>query len=224
MQLPSKTLILKRGEMFIFSPDCLHGFTLPKGKPYYRIFWAWRSPPLVPFVKPEEGQYLMIKVSEQKIRRLQYLHAACRKMVRAIDQFTPFKLLNIRMEIELLFAQTYIAPDLTGTPAVQFDLAQRWMKEHIATRDAVGVLCNYLAIAPVTLNRLFNRRLKISPQAYFQNLKMKCARTWLQSGISVKAVAYQLGYKDPSNFSHAYKRHTGVAPTEHGLRHNCAPG
>ncbi|MFH1477167.1 MAG: AraC family transcriptional regulator [Verrucomicrobiota bacterium] len=214
MQLPGETLRLKRGDAWISNPDCLRGYILPKGKRFYRIYWTWRSPPLIPFIKPAEGRYLLIKMPEQKIKRLQYLHAACRKIVRHIDQFTPFKLLKTRLEIELLLAQNHIAPDQTGTPAVQFDLARRWMEEHIAMRDAVGVLCNYLGISPATLNRLFYQRLKMSPETYFQNLKMKCARTWLQSGISVKAVAYQLGYKHPNNFSFAYKRHMGVVPSE----------
>ncbi|MBU0713944.1 MAG: helix-turn-helix domain-containing protein [Verrucomicrobia bacterium] len=214
MQQPGKMLMLKRGDMLVINPDCLRGYTLPKGKRFYRIYWTWRFPPLIPFIKPEKEQYLLIKVPEKAIGRLQYLHATCRKIFHCIDQFTPFKLHNIRMEIELLLAQNHIAPDQTGTPAVQFDLAQRWMEEHIAMRDAVGVLCNYLAISPATLNRLFHQRLKISPQAYFQNLKMKCAQTWLQSGISVKAAAYQLGYKHPNNFSFAYKRHMGAVPSE----------
>ncbi len=223
MHVPGKVLRFRRGEVSIISPGCLHGYTGQKGKRYYRIFWAWRSPPLIPFIKPEEGQYLMIKLSEQKIRRLQFLHAACRKIVRSMDQFTQFKLLNIRMEIDLLLAQTRVAPDFTETPAMQFALALRWMEDHLTMRDAVGVLCKYLAISPATLNRLFHRQLKMSPAVYLQKLKMKSAQTLLQAGnSSVKAIAYQLGYKHPYDFNHAYKRHTGVAPTEHVLRHNCA--
>ncbi len=215
MQVPGKALKLKRGDMFIISPTCLRGYTGQKGKRYYRNFWAWRSPPLIPFIKPEEGQYLMIKLSEQKIKRLQFLHLACQKIVRRIDQFTQFKLHNIRMEIDLLLAQTHVAPDLTETPALQFVLALRWMKEHMTMRNAISALCKYLGISPATLNRLFHRRLKISPAAYLQKLKMKSAQTWLQSGnSSVKAIAYQLGYKHPNAFSRAYKRHTGVAPTQ----------
>ncbi len=222
MQVPGKTLRLKRGEMIIMSPTCLRGYTGQKGRRYYRIYWAWRSPPLIPFIRPAEGQYLMIKLSEQKVRRLQLLHAACRKIVRNIDQFAQFKLLNIRIEIDLLLAQTHVAPDFTETPALQFALARRWMEGHITMRDAIGALCNYLAISPATLDRLFHRQLKMSPAVYFQKLKMKSAQTLLQAGnSSVKAVAYQLGYKHPSDFGRAYKRHTGVAPTGHVLRRNC---
>ncbi|MBU0714334.1 MAG: AraC family transcriptional regulator [Verrucomicrobia bacterium] len=216
MQVPGKTLKLKRGEMIVMSPACLRCYTGQKGKRYYRIFWAWRSPPLIPFIKPEEGQYLMIKLSEQKIRRLQLLHVDCRKIVRNIDQFAQFKLHNIRREIDLLLAQTHVAPDFTETPALQFTLALRWMEGHITMRDAIGALCKYLAMSPATLDRLFHRRLKMSPAVYLQKLKMKSAQTLLQSGnSSVKAIAYQLGYKHPNDFSRAYKRHTGVAPTEH---------
>ncbi|MFH1478049.1 MAG: AraC family transcriptional regulator, partial [Verrucomicrobiota bacterium] len=223
MHTPGKVLGFKRGEVFIESPACLRGYTGQKGKRYYRIYWAWRSPPLIPFIRPAEGQYLMIKLSEQKIRRLQLLHAACRKIVHNMDQFTQFKLHNIRREIDLLLAQTHVAPDFTETPALQFALARRWMEDHLTMRDAVGALCEYLAMSPATLNRLFHQRLKMSPAGYFQKLKMKTAQTWLQSGnSSVKAIAYQLGYKHPCDFNHAYKRHTGVAPTAHVLRHNCA--
>ncbi|MFH1476445.1 MAG: AraC family transcriptional regulator, partial [Verrucomicrobiota bacterium] len=214
MHVQDKALRLKRGEMIIMSPTCRRGYTGQKGKRYYRNYWAWRSPPLIPFIKPEEGQYLIIKLSEQKIRRLQSLHAVCRKIVRRPDQFTQFKLHNIRREIDLLLAQTHVAPDLSETPALQFTLARRWLEEHITMHDAIGALCEYLVISPATLNRLFHRQLKISPAAYLRKLKMKTAQTWLQSGnSSVKAVAYQLGYKHPEAFSRAYRRHAGVGPT-----------
>ena len=216
MLLPGKTLPLKRGDMLITSPTCMRGFIGHKRMRFYRIFWAWRSPPLIPFIKPEEGKHLLIKMSESKIRQLQRLHATCRKLLRHIDQFTQFKLLNARLEIELILAQKYVAPDSTETPALQFALALRWMEEHVTKPDIIGALCQYLAISPATLNRLFHRRLKISPETYFQKLKMKRAQAWLQSGnFSIKAIAYHLGYKHPGNFTRAYKRQVGVAPAEH---------
>ncbi|MFH1475989.1 MAG: AraC family transcriptional regulator [Verrucomicrobiota bacterium] len=221
MHVPGKALRLKRGDMLVMSPTCRRGYTGQKGRRYYRIYWAWRSPPLIPLIKPEEGQYLMMKLSEQKIKRLQFLHVACRKILRRLDQFTQFKLHNIRREIDLLLAQTRVTPDVTKTPAMQFALAVRWIEEHMMMRDAIGALCEYLAISPATLNRLFHRRLKISPAVYLQKLKMKYARTLLQSGnLSVKAVAYQLGYKHPNDFSYAYKHHIGTAPTGQVLRQN----
>lgn len=213
LHYPDKTWTPKRGDFFIAHPSCLRGCSGQKGERLYRILWKWRTPPLIPFIKPEEGQYIHIKMPEQTIWKLQRLSAACLRELQNIDNLIQFKLYKLRIEIELLLAQGRNVPDLTKRSSSQFDLALNWMEEHLAEKGVIGSLCRYLAVSPATLNRLFRQHVKISPAVYLQNLKIQNAKKLLREGnLLVKEVAYYLGYKNPNNFSRAFKRQTGIEP------------
>jgi AraC-like DNA-binding protein len=68
-------------------------------------------------------------------------------------------------------------------------------------------------VSSATLHRIFKHQLGHSPDAHFHGMKMSIARTRLANGQSVKAVAYELGYRHAGDFSRAYMRHFGHSPT-----------
>jgi len=52
-----------------------------------------------------------------------------------------------------------------------------------------------------------------SPAGYFRRLKMNEAEKLLRSGaMSVKEVAYRLGYRHPGDFGRAFKSFSGFTP------------
>lgn len=53
---------------------------------------------------------------------------------------------------------------------------------------------------------------------YLFACRIEEAKELLQSDLPVSATAYQLGWKDHTNFSHEFKRHTGMTPTEYRSR------
>lgn len=64
------------------------------------------------------------------------------------------------------------------------------------------------------LCRLFRKFGRQSPMAYLRHLRMnRAAERLLTSSVSVKAVALELGYSDPHNFTRAFRRAFGIAPT-----------
>ncbi len=68
------------------------------------------------------------------------------------------------------------------------------------------------------LIRGFRRRFGISPMAWRRRAALEHAVHLLSTGLSVKAVAPQLGFLDASAFTRAFRRQFGQSPTAY-LRH-----
>lgn len=62
------------------------------------------------------------------------------------------------------------------------------------------------------LERLCQRELACTPTEWLDRERMAAAVRLLTEGQAVKAVALQLGYSRPANFSRDFKRHFGRSP------------
>jgi AraC-like DNA-binding protein len=69
-----------------------------------------------------------------------------------------------------------------------------------------------LAMSPRTLTRRLQDE-GVSFAKVLQNLRLELARQYFhEPGMSITQLAWLLGYREPSAFSHAYKRWTGSSP------------
>jgi len=70
--------------------------------------------------------------------------------------------------------------------------------------------------------RTLERRLAQQQLTYSKILadaRIHLASKWLHDdSVSVKRIAYSLGYQDPSNFSRAFRRSTGISPQKYRLQ------
>ena len=90
------------------------------------------------------------------------------------------------------------------------------MHSRIGTKMTLVDLTGELHIAKSTLDRLFRLHLNRSPKEYCRNLRMEKAKNLLlQSTLSVKEIAPLCGYKDPFNFTNAFRHSAGVSPREY---------
>lgn len=66
-------------------------------------------------------------------------------------------------------------------------------------------------------HRTLRRRLQELGTSYTQmvaDLRLDCAQRALASGgVTIAEIAYQLGYTEPTNFRHAFRRWTGHSPS-----------
>lgn len=76
-------------------------------------------------------------------------------------------------------------------------------------------LASSVALSPSHLIRLFRKELQVTPQRYWERLRVEYARRrLLQPNILVKEVASDLGFVHLSHFTKWFRRHTGMAPRD----------
>lgn len=83
----------------------------------------------------------------------------------------------------------------------------------------VEELAEQLGVSPVTVHRLTNKYLGISPKTLVTSVRMQCAQELLRSTDYLLAhIATLVGYASPFAFSRAFSQHVGVSPKEFRLR------
>ncbi|MGL5653403.1 MAG: helix-turn-helix domain-containing protein, partial [Vibrio sp.] len=66
------------------------------------------------------------------------------------------------------------------------------------------------------LNRVVKQLVGMSPRDYIVALRMKKAVDLLSNkDWSIAMIALRLGYQDPNNFTHRFKKFYGLSPSQH---------
>ncbi len=93
------------------------------------------------------------------------------------------------------------------------DIAIEYIKNNYNRKLTVAEVAEILYISPHYLSNLFHEELKISPQQYIINIRMKRAVELLGiKKLMITDVAHSVGYSDSLNFSKAFKKFYGVSP------------
>jgi AraC-like DNA-binding protein len=88
-----------------------------------------------------------------------------------------------------------------------------WVKEHFAEPLRIEALAKRVHMSPSALHSHFKAVTAMSPIQYQKRLRLQEARRLLLAGAaSAEAVAYDIGYASPSQFSREYLRLFGQPP------------
>lgn len=98
--------------------------------------------------------------------------------------------------------------------------AMRYLDKHLSdSAFHVEKAAEKLHISPVYLRRLFHRQLQMSPKQYLLQKRMEKAKNLLEMHyFSVAEVADQCGFLSPQYFSVAFKKYTGMTPTQYAAK------
>ncbi|MFZ5892051.1 MAG: helix-turn-helix transcriptional regulator [Myxococcota bacterium] len=75
-------------------------------------------------------------------------------------------------------------------------------------------LAERVGVTPRHLQRLFQARFGMGPQAWIDDYRLALAFKRLEKGQPVKEVAYDLQFRQPSHFSRKFKERYGYPPSE----------
>jgi len=89
------------------------------------------------------------------------------------------------------------------------------VETHLTEQPSINAIAEKLALTPNSLYRIVKEYAGTSPKDYFINrLIAEAQRKLRYSNISVKELAYELGFNDPDYFSRLFKKSTGKSASE----------
>lgn len=93
-----------------------------------------------------------------------------------------------------------------------------YIQHHYCSRLSLNDLSTHFGYTPSYINRVFKKKLGLSPVQYITNMKMEKAKELLCSGsaMDIQDIAAAVGYEDARYFSRVFKNETGMTPTAWG--------
>lgn len=107
-----------------------------------------------------------------------------------------------------------VAEVSTAPDALIFSRAVNYMNNRISEQPSIPEIAAFCNISEATLKRIFEKYSGISIHKYFLKLKLNVAAELLQSGVRVAQTAEKLGFSSQAYFSAAFKRETGINPSD----------
>lgn len=97
-----------------------------------------------------------------------------------------------------------------------FELIVSYLEENLYSTVTLGDLCGRFFMGKSQMCKLFEEQVGESPIEYYSKLKMAEAKRLLRRDeLSVSRISDMLGYSSIHNFSRAFKKSVGIAPTEY---------
>ena len=98
--------------------------------------------------------------------------------------------------------------------------ACEYLRQHIADPITVEDVAGHCHVSPSRIAHLFKRDQGISLLQYRNQLRLQEARQLLlTSDMRVEAIAGQIGYSDPAQFSKYFRKHNGCSPRAFRSKH-----
>lgn len=99
------------------------------------------------------------------------------------------------------------------------DVAQK-IKQYIVQNSATDISLEMIAekvnLSPYYISKLFKDEFDISYIDFLTQCRIQKAKDLIWQGkLSLKEVAYEVGYRDPNYFSRVFKKTCGVSPTQY---------
>jgi transcriptional regulator GlxA family with amidase domain len=135
--------------------------------------------------------------------------------IELAEQVADFALLDFKNRNQLYYQ--HFAPSTDHQDDLVLKAQRLCMQVDIAL-VSVSFLAERVHVSERTLTRRFLQVLGMNPGQYLQKLKIEKARSNLRLNLSIATVAERCGYQDVSNFSRAFKKHTGLTPAEYRTR------
>ena len=135
-----------------------------------------------------------------------------------IEIGTELKALSLRQStaptvvLSLLYRLIY---ELFDEPNQETDVAEtikQYVRFNYMNDLSMACLSRYFGFERSYLYRVFYKKYGIGIKEFIIQTRLEQAKALLEKGYAVGETAFAVGYKDPFNFSKAYKRHFGVSP------------
>ena len=111
-------------------------------------------------------------------------------------------------------------PDLKSNDKMLIDKIVKEINDHLEDSELnVEKLCQEVGLSRAHLNRKMRELFGQTPSEFIRNVRLRKACELLkQPDVDISQIAYSVGFSSQPHFSTAFKRFTGVSPTEYRFK------
>jgi AraC family transcriptional regulator len=103
-----------------------------------------------------------------------------------------------------------------GLPAWQQRRVIEFIEAHLAEEISLAALAELAGLSLFHFAHAFTRSFGVPPHRYHMARRMDRARSLLRKpALSVTQIGIQIGFRESSSFTKAFRRFTGLTPTEY---------
>jgi len=103
-----------------------------------------------------------------------------------------------------------------GLPVWQQKRVVEFIEEHLAEEISLAALAELVDLSLYHFARAFTQSFGVPPHHYHMARRIDRARRLLQEpALSVTQIGIQIGFRETSSFTRAFRRFTGLTPTEY---------
>jgi AraC family transcriptional regulator len=111
---------------------------------------------------------------------------------------------------------TAATPFRGGLPAWQQKRVMEFIEQHLAEEISLTALAAVAELSVYHFARAFTQSFGVPPHRYHMARRMDRARRLLRTpALSVTQIGIQVGFRESSSFTKAFRRVTGLTPTEY---------
>jgi AraC family transcriptional regulator len=109
-----------------------------------------------------------------------------------------------------------VRPLRGGLPAWQQKRVMEFIEAHLAEEISLAALAELAGLSLFHFARAFTQTFGVPPHRYHMTRRMDRARSLLRKPtLSVTQIGIQIGFRESSSFTKAFRRFTGLTPTEY---------
>lgn len=216
MSTPLRRKRVPAPALVVAGPDSALQSEDDPAEPSRHFAWTWARPAHAAITRLGAEAFLYFALTAEELTELRHLHASTRHEAGRADQHSDLALTGLQYLLE-----TRVARILDGgndDPRREVvDRALDWIQAHASARQPLARLADFLGISPATVQRLFRDRLGTTVMKRVADIRLREAERLLAgTDVSVKEIAYRLGYRHPHDFSRAFRNRTGKLPSRWG--------
>jgi AraC family transcriptional regulator len=103
-----------------------------------------------------------------------------------------------------------------GLPVWQQKRIIEFVEEHLAEEISLADLAELVDLSLYHFARAFTQSFGVPPHRYHMAQRIERARSLLEKpALSVTQIGIQIGFREASSFTKAFRRFTGLTPTEY---------
>ncbi len=202
-----------RGELFVLEPEAVHTgvAAVPEGWGYQVLYldpalvhdWAERDA-----TPPRAARWVVFRDPELRGALLK-MHAAFATGETGLgrDELVVDAVAALRLHLRPGAPEVRGGTEHAAVRRARAYLADRWDRP-----VALAELSAFAGLSRFELIRRFREQTGLTPHAFQTNLRITHARTMLQAGDAIAAVAAACGFADQSHLTRTFRRAVGITP------------